>query len=285
VRLGISPHAPYSVSDELFAAAAAYAGRESLPMAIHVAESAAESHYVLAGAGPFAEMQRERRFDIPVRGCSPITALRRNGALAARPLLIHCVRLDEADIGLVAEARCAVAHCPASNAKLGHGVAPLRELLDAGVQVALGSDSVASNNRMDILEEARLAVLFQNARFGRHDALPAARALELATLGGARALGLDDRVGSLEVGKEADLTAFCLTTHRGAPAHDPVAAAVFSVTGAEATFVAVRGEVLVWDGRVLSEHLGASMRGLHEAEARLKAWEREWGGVEPIPTH
>src|SRR5438045_9387384 len=125
-----------------------------------------------------------------------------------RGLVIHCVRVDEADISTLARHGCSVAHCPASNAKFGHGVAPLLPMLAAGISVGIGSDSVASNNRMDILDEARLAVLIHRGAARRHDAFGAHQALALATIGGARALRLDDRVGSLEVGKAADLAAF-----------------------------------------------------------------------------
>jgi cytosine/adenosine deaminase-related metal-dependent hydrolase len=275
VRLGISPHAPYSVSDALFAAAAELARAEGLPMAVHLAESEAEERYTLHGDGPFAKNQRARGFTVEARGRTPVEALHANGALGVRPLLIHCVRLSPEDVRRIAEAGCAVAHCPASNAKLGHGIAPARELLDAGVTVGLGSDSVASNNRMDILEEARLAVLFQNARGVRQDALTAGTALEMATIGGARALGWDDRVGSLEPGKEADLAAFSLGGTRGAPVHDPVAAAVFSLTGADAMLATVAGEELVRDGRVLGPHVEPAMASLREAGRRLRAWEAE----------
>src|SRR5206468_5414677 len=135
------------------------------------------------------------------RARSPIALLQTLGVLEVDPLLIHCVRVDDADVRLIAEHRCGVAHCPASNARLAHGIAPLAELLDAGVDVGLGSDSVASNDRMDLLDEARLALLLATARAKRIDVLSAPRALELATLGAARALRMEREVGSLEVGK------------------------------------------------------------------------------------
>jgi cytosine/adenosine deaminase-related metal-dependent hydrolase len=168
-----------------------------------------------------------------------------------RALLIHCVRVDASDIDAIARHDCAVAHCPASNAKLGHGIAPLVPLLAANVRVGLGTDSVASNDRMDMLDESRLAALFANAREGRHDALAASRALSLATIGGARALGIDGDVGTLEVGKSADLAAFRITDHR-APTHDPIAALIYAISGQNAHFVTVAGEVKVRNGQLLS---------------------------------
>ncbi len=244
--IGISPHAPFTVSDDLYADAARYAADERLPVAVHIAESAAESELVTCGSGVFAEGLRRRGIPVAVRARSPIELLERCGVLAARPLLIHCVQADSRDVDLIASSGCAVAHCPVSNAKLGHGIAPLTELLDRGVAVGLGTDSVASNNRMDLLDEARTAALFQRARTGRFDALSARAAIELATLGGARSLGLADGIGSLEVGKSADLAAFTLP--ETVPADGVESALLFSLYQRSAMFVAVAGRALVSGG-------------------------------------
>jgi 5-methylthioadenosine/S-adenosylhomocysteine deaminase len=276
VRTGVSPHAPYSVSDALFAATAAYARDESLPIAIHIAESDAESRYVRDADGPWAESHRGRGIDVSPRGRTPIAMLEANDVLRARPLLIHCVRADGDDLALVRDRDCAIAHCPASNAKLGHGVAPLAEMLELGIRVGIGSDSVASNNRMDILDEARLASLVQRARAMRFDLLDAAEALELATLGGARALGLDDRVGTLEAGKEADLAAFPLDTPRELPIHDPASQLVFAGAARPAAFVAVAGRVLVEHGRLVDDR-DATMRACRDAGDRLARWAADRG--------
>jgi 5-methylthioadenosine/S-adenosylhomocysteine deaminase len=175
------------------------------------------------------------------------------------------------EAGQCATHDCGVAHCPASNARLAHGVAPLTELLAAGVRVGLGSDSVASNDRMDLLDEARLALLFATARTGRVDAISAAGALELATLGGARALGLSDRVGSLDVGKSADLAAFPLGAAGRAPVHDPSAAAVLALAGTPASFVAVAGRALVRNGVLIDADPELPGR-VQETADRLRAW-------------
>lgn len=273
VRIGASPHAPYSVSDALFAAATDYARVEGLPVAIHIAESVAESSLVARGDGPFAEAHRKRGIPVAPRGLSPVAMLERVGALAARPLLIHCVRVDDRDVRRIARHRCAVAHCPASNAKLGHGIAPLRELLDAGIPVGLGSDSMASNNHMDLLGEARLAVLLQHTRLGRAGAVAAGEALALATLGGACALGLDDEIGSLAPGKQADLAAFPLGESRLTPLADPVSALVFALAGGRASHVLVAGKVLVRHGQLLNEDAPARAT-VERAAARLASWRR-----------
>lgn len=272
VRLGISPHAPYTVSDELFAAAARYAIEQSLPVAIHIAESELEMLLVRDGAGSFADALRARGIAVQPRGRTSIALLERLGVLAARPLLIHCVRVDDGDVAAIAAARCAVAHCPASNGKLGHGIAPLAELLEAEVDVGIGSDSVGSSNRMNVLEEARLAVLMHRARAAGRFHLDAARALELATLGGARALGIAHRVGTLEPGKAADLAAF---TYEGVlPVFDPETAAVFAASARGARFVAVAGRVLVRDGRLCDDDptLGSRVQAIADA---LAEWERK----------
>ncbi|HKW08920.1 MAG TPA: amidohydrolase family protein [Gemmatimonadaceae bacterium] len=269
VRVGVSPHAPYTVSDALFAAVASYASAESLPIAVHIAESDFEHELIARGAGPFAEGLRTRNIPVAPRARSPIELLHARKVLAAHPLLIHCIRVDDADIALIAEARCAVAHCPASNAKLGHGTAPLTRFLAAGIDVGIGSDSMASNNRMDLLEEARLAAFVQRASSRDFRQISAAKVLTLATLGGARALGIDGEVGSLEPGKAADLAAFPVRSV--GPVYDPVTAAIFALPGTTASFVAVAGKVLVQDGVLLQEDRSLEDRVEHSASA-LRNW-------------
>lgn len=268
VRVGISPHAPYTVSDALFRAAVELSREQSLPMAIHIAESELEQQLVVDAAGPFAEGLRRRGIAVDRRGETPIELLDRLGVLEVAPLLIHCVRATGADVERIVTHACGVAHCPASNAKLGHGVAPLAEMLAAGATVGLGSDSMASNNRMDILEEARLALFAQRTRLGAHGTPTAADVLEMATIGGATAIGIADRVGTLEEGKQADLAAFALDPV--GPTQDPVNAAIFSITAARTRFVAVAGKPLVRDGVLVAprEGLAGRMRFLGEALAK-----------------
>lgn len=269
VSLGVSPHAPYTVSDPLYDAAARFANSRRLPLAMHIAESAPEHDLVTSGSGDFAERWKRRGISVAPRSRSPIALLEERGALERGPLLIHCVRVDSADIAIIARHRCSVAHCPASNAKFGHGIAPLLPLIAAGIRVGIGSDSVASNNRMDILDEARLSVLIHRAATRRHDAFGAHEALQLATIGGARALGIDARVGSLEVGKEADLAAFRTDSPRTIPTGDPYSAAIFALPGRSAELVTVRGNVLVERGRarVADKALAARVQAIGTALA------------------
>ena len=271
VSLGVSPHAPYTVSDALYAAVAGLARRRRLPLAMHIAESAAEDDIVTKGAGDFADRWRGRGIEVSKRARSPIALLEKHDVLQPGSLLIHCVRVDDADITTMARHGCSVAHCPASNAKFGHGVAPLLQLLATGIPVGIGSDSVASNNRMDILDEARLAVLTHRAAARRHDAFGAHQALELATIGGARSLGLDDRIGSLEVGKDADLAAFRIDIPRTIPTGDPYSAAIFALPGRSAELVTVRGRVLVERGRCKAYDPSLAAR-VQATGAALAAW-------------
>jgi 5-methylthioadenosine/S-adenosylhomocysteine deaminase len=276
VSLGVSPHAPYTVSDALYDAASKFANERHLPLAMHIAEGEAENDIVVRGTGEFADRWRRRGIPVERRARSPVALLEKHGALERGPLLIHCVRVDDADIAIMARHRCAVAHCPASNAKFGHGIAPLLPIMAAGIRVGMGSDSVASNNRMDILDEARLAVLIHRAATRKHDAFGAHQALELATIGGARALGLESRVGSLEVGKDADLAAFRIDISRTTPIGDPYSAAIFALPGRSAELVTVRGRMLVDRGRVLAADDALTQRVSRAGDA-LASWAARQG--------
>jgi len=273
VRVGVSPHAPYTVSDELYRTTAEWAASEGLPLAAHAAESRLERELVTRGEGEFAPGLRARDIAVAPRGESTIELLDRLGVLRPGTLLIHCVDLSGDDVRRIASSGARVAHCPVANARLGHGIAPLGELTAAGVVVGLGTDSVASNNRLDLLEEARIASLLHRARAGSHDLLGAAELLRLCTLEGARALGLEGRVGTLEPGKDADLCAVSLAGVHVRPVHDPLAALFHAARASDVTLTVVRGRVLHRAGdpppdaelvegvRACAERLGRSLRG------------------------
>lgn len=263
VRLGLSPHAPYTVSAPLLELVTEYAQRHAMPLMLHAAESQAETDLMLFGRGPFAESLARRGIQWRAPGIPSIQYLARLGFLAARPLLAHCVRVDDADIDAIAAFGARVAHCPKSNAKLGHGRAPLISFLQRGICVGLGTDSVASNNTCDLLEECRFAALV--ARFDLPEkgmVVTAEQMLRAATLDGARALGIEDRTGSLEVGKEADFTAVALDGAHQSPVHDVHAAIVFSSSARDVRLTVVAGQELFRDGRVLT---------VDEAELRARA--------------
>ncbi len=211
VRLGLSPHAPYSVSGPLYAAVAAWAARDELPLAVHLAESRAESELLQRGTGPFAEAWRRRAIPLPgEQPHSPVEWLDRHGVLGERTLCIHLVQTGPGDVERLARRGCAVAHCPLSNAAHGHGAAPLARFLSHRLRVGLGTDSVLSVTRLDLLAEARAARALSG--------IDAESALELCTLGGAGALGLDREIGSLEVGKWGDCVVLRPASTGGPPA-------------------------------------------------------------------
>jgi len=196
VGLGASPHAPYTVSADLYRAVAQEAYRDGLPLAVHLAESREEVELVRDGAGPFAELLRARGIAVAAQGCTPVALLARLGVLRLGTLCIHAVHLNARDIALLRDARAAVAHCPRSNRAHGHGVAPLAALRAAGVRVGLGTDSVVSVGDLDLWAEAEAA------------GWQGEEALRMLTIEGARALCWERVIGSLEVGKAADLAVF-----------------------------------------------------------------------------
>lgn len=272
VQTGVSPHAPYTVSPPLFRRVADWARAEQLPLAVHVAEGHAEVELIRDGTGPFAERLRARGIAVAGTGASPVQLLVDTGILDTRALLIHGVQMNSDDVGLVADHGASIVHCPISNAKLGHGIAPLELFLKSGIATGLGTDSVASNDRMDILSEARQASLFQSVRSGLPDALNAADALALATTGGARALRLDSAVGTLEVGKQADIAVFPLNHPAAVPCYDPAVTLVHALAGAiTASMVLVAGVPLVRDGRIVNFDSGLSARVARLGE-RLQQW-------------
>lgn len=276
VRVGVSPHAPYSVSAALFRATATFARSEQLPIAIHIAESEDESRLVRDAEGRWADYLRSREVPVAPMAESPIALLAEAEVLEAQPLLIHCVRVDAADRRRIGDAGATIVHCPVSNAKLGHGIAPLEEMLAGALPVGLGTDSVASNDQMDLLNEARTAVLMQRARSGRPDTISARDALHLATLGGAQALRLDGRIGSVTVGKRADLTAFALEDWRTTPYGGPEDALVFALPGARAAHVWVDGVRRVRGGQLVDPMESERTTAL-AAAARLAQWRADEG--------
>jgi 5-methylthioadenosine/S-adenosylhomocysteine deaminase len=271
VRVGISPHAPYTVSDRLFRLAGEYARAEDLPIAIHTAEAEAEAELLAFGTGHFAAWLHGSGIETPPRARTTVELLDRAGVLRARPLLIHCVLIDGDDRRRIADAGASIAHCPIANARLGHGAAPLREIIEHGIAVGLGTDSVASNNRLDLLEEARTAQLLQRARHRAPELLPAHELLRLATIEGARALGLEGRIGSLEPGKDADLCAISLAGAHTCPIHDPAATIFHAARAPDVVLTVVRGRTLYRDATVLSLDAGALRPRFEAIASRLAA--------------
>ncbi|HWH04915.1 MAG TPA: amidohydrolase family protein [Gaiellaceae bacterium] len=235
VRAGVSPHAPYSCSTEVYADALAL----GVPVMTHFNESRDELDWLLSGTGPMAPVGE---ILIEPDGQTGIRRLAAAGVLDARIVAAHCVKVDAEEIALLAQHDVAVAHCPRSNAILGCGIAPLAELRAAGLRIGIGTDGVSSAPSHDYFDELRAAVQAARARTERADALLPAEALELGTLGGARALGLDAEVGSLVPGKRADLAVVDLAGSPYVPWEDPAAAVVFGGGTARVQATLVSGE-------------------------------------------
>ena len=235
VRVGISPHAPYTCTLELYEACAAL----GLPVATHLAESVSERRYLLDGSGDWSAFSE---LLVPPPGTTGIRLLAEAGLLSPAVTAAHCVDVDEEEIALLASSGAGVAHCPRSNGFLGCGIAPLEELLAAGIPVGIATDSPASTPSFDLFEEARTAIVAARARAGRPEALSAARALELVTLGGARVLGMASEVGSLVPGKQADVAVVSLAGSPFDPVEDPAAAVILGGSRDRVAATLVGGE-------------------------------------------
>jgi 5-methylthioadenosine/S-adenosylhomocysteine deaminase len=218
VRIGISPHAPYTCSLDTYR----FCRSLGVPVGTHLAESANEVEWLLAGRGP---LQGIAPLLVRPTGERPVASL--EPVLGPELLCAHCVEVEGAEVALLAERGVPVAHCPRSNALLGCGIAPVALLRDAGVVVGLGTDSPASSPSFDVFEEMRAAVYAARARERRADALTAEDALGLATADAARALRMDAEVGTLTPGKRADLAVVSLDGSPYHPVEDPAASVVF----------------------------------------------------------
>jgi|KBSMisStaDraftv2_1062788.scaffolds.fasta_scaffold03605_2 5-methylthioadenosine/S-adenosylhomocysteine deaminase len=254
MKIGVSPHAPYTVSRPLYEAVRDYARKESLRMTAHVAESRDETGFVRDGAGPFAAAHAKRGIQVTARRCMPVAYMDSLGLLGPDMLLVHCVEANERDLDRLRDTRTFVVHCPKSNAKLGNGTARIHDMLEQRVRVSLGTDSVASNNVIDMFEEMRAAIFQQRTLTGRIDAMTAADAFRMATIEGARGLGLEAQLGSLEPGKRADFAVIDLSSPATQPVYDPVESMVYSASRANVRRVFTAGrEVALDDSEVLKE--------------------------------
>ncbi len=233
ISFTLAPHAPYTVSDQTFAKILTYAEQLDLPIHLHLHETHDEVEESL------------KQFQ-----ARPLERLHRLGLLGPNLIAVHMVQLNKEEIRLLAEHGCHVAHCPSSNLKLASGIGPVVEKLEHDVNVGLGTDGAASNNRLDILAEMRLAALLAKGQSRKAFALPAFETLKLATLNAARALRLDHLVGSLEPGKAADIVALDFSGPEMEPCYDPVSHLVYAAGREQVSHVWVNGELLLNERRL-----------------------------------
>ena len=252
-KVGLSPHAPYTVSGRLYRALAEYAREHGYKVATHLAESQAEVTFIRDGSGVLAHDFRELvgwdDLQLTPTGTSPIKYLGQWDALDENVIAIHCVQASPSDVEVLKRYDVAVAHCPKSNAKLGCGIAPVGEFLAAGLRVGIGTDSLASNNILDMFDEMRMTIFLHRASQGSAVCMSAGQALEMATLGGARVLGSEKIVGSIETGKRADLVAVDMEYSHFSPIDDPVSALVYGANQEDVFFSMIDGKV-VYDKKV-----------------------------------
>jgi 5-methylthioadenosine/S-adenosylhomocysteine deaminase len=228
LSFAFGPHAPYTTSNQTLARVATLAAELDAAVQMHVHESAGEIRDAVAG-----------------HGCRPLARLESLGLLSPRFQAVHMTQVAPEDLELLARNRVQVLHCPSSNLKLAAGFCPVRTLGEAGINVALGTDGAASNNSLDLFAEMRLAALLAKGSSGDPTALSAHAALRMATLGGAEALGLGERIGSLEPGKDADMIAVDMRRIACTPVYDAHSALVYTGSGAAVTHAWVEGRALL----------------------------------------
>ena len=250
ITTAFAPHAPYTVSDAPFEKIRMYADELDIPIHMHVHETAHEVN----------EGQKQH-------GMRPLARLAKLGLLGPRLIAVHMTQLLPEEIKTLAQDNVSVVHCPESNLKLASGFCPVHALVQASVNVALGTDGAASNNSLDMLEEMHIAALLAKGVSGDATAIPAHTALRMATLNGAKALGLEARIGSLTAGKAADIAAIDLSAISSQPVYDPVSQIVYATTRNQVSDVWVNGKHLL---------ANFQLTGMNEAKLRDKAI--EWHG-------
>jgi len=230
ISTAFAPHAPYTVSDEPLKRISTYAEELDIPIHMHIHEIAHEVEQAISQTGK-----------------RPLERLNKLGLLSPRLLAVHMTQLTDDEINLVAETGAHVLHCPESNLKLASGFCQTYKLQQAGINVALGTDSAASNNDLDMIAEMRTAALLAKAVANNASALPAEDVLRMATINGATALGLDTEIGSLEIGKSADITAIDLSGIENQPVYNPVSQLIYSAGRENLSNVWLAGNPLLKD--------------------------------------
>lgn len=271
IQLGVSPHSVYTVSPGLLQESVAYAQSHEYPVSIHAAESGEETLFLCRGEGPIAEYYQQENVPWRIPGVTAIAYLEALGVLSSNAQLVHCLRLTEQDFATLAARKVRVAHCPKSNAKLGNGRMQLLKMRSKGIPVGLGSDSVASNNLHDLIEEMRMALfLSKSDASALQGGITAADMLRMATLGGAETLGLAHLIGSVEKGKQADLILVGLGKPHSLPVFDPIEHLVYSARGLDILMTMVAGRKLWGQGKFWSLDIDALRPRLEQAAQKLR---------------
>lgn len=253
VRPMIAPHAPYSCNDDLLRRASEYARKKDILLGIHVAETKGEVEGSLKDHGK-----------------TPVKRLWDLGVMEAHCAFAHCVHLSDEDIQLMAKAKTSAVYNPESNMKLSSGAAPIRRLLEGGVTVALGTDGPASNNDLNIFKEMDTGAKLQKLTDGRNDAVSAVELLRMATWSGARALGLGDVTGSIEVGKFADFIVVDPRAPHMQPLYDVAAQLVYAATGQEVRLTVCHGKILMEDRRITGLDMTGLLKRVDEMRKRVE---------------
>ena len=273
--VGIAPHSAYSCHPHLFRKVAEYAA-DGTPVAMHLAGSQEEYQFVKYGSSMLGHEVREQyNAEAPLwlpTGVSPVRYVQQWEIFhAPNVMAVHCTQVDDDDIEILATYDIAVAHCPRCNSKLAMGIMPLKKMLDAGIRVGLGTDSPAASNSMDTFEEMRIGLLVQRAALGRDHFFTAAQFLKMATYESARALRMEDTIGSLEVGKRADLIVVDLSGSAQAPTQDPASAIVHTAHQNNVSMTMVGGEVIYERGTFSHVDLAPLTARAQELRDKLRA--------------
>ncbi len=278
LRIGIAPHSPYTCHPEMLQRAAQYAIENGAPAAIHLAGSRDEYDFVKYGSSQLGQDFRQqagwRDFAWMPTGVSPVRYVLQWGLFEVPHLLaVHCVQVDEADVEVLSGKGVRIAHCPRCNAKLGMGIAPLRMFFKHGMTVGIGTDSPASNNTVDVFDEMRIGLLLQRgvsteSEFSRF--FTARTFVRLATIYGAKALGLEHEIGSLEAGKRADLVAVDLSASHQVPTENPYSALVHTANQESVVMTMVAGRLLYDSGRYLTVDAERAVARAGEIQVKLR---------------
>jgi 5-methylthioadenosine/S-adenosylhomocysteine deaminase len=254
ISVAFGPHAPYTVSDEPLLKIATLAEEMDVPIHMHIHETEQEVIDAVAASG-----------------IRPIARLHDLGLITPRLLCVHATALNSADIALLKDGGASVVHCPESNLKLASGFCPVSTLLDAGINVAIGTDGAASNNDLDMLGEIRSAALLAKAVSGDASSVAAHKALQMGTINGAKAMGLDEIIGSLEPGKSADIVAVDMNHLNTLPIYNPLSQLIYSAKSTQVSHVWVAGKALVEGGQLTKIDIDSLKRRINTWQTRLLA--------------